>query len=216
VPCAQRVCNDSATPTRDAPGRAYGPRVLVLHPPVDAPIVRPFHYAGSPFSRGLHRGVDFGTAAGAAVRAPCDGTVVWSGEAGVTLRCGGRRVTLLPLAPAVGEGPVRRGAMVGAAGREALHLGVRRPGDPFGYEDPQDYLRDPVSAPPAVAPRTTPRPLRLRRTPRPAPRAAARAPIAPWPAWAGLALVLAGAGVRWRARTRARAAPARAAPQRVP
>jgi Peptidase family M23 len=67
--------------------------------------------------------------------------------------------------------------------------------------------------PPSAAPRLVPRPRlvpgpRLVRAPRAAPRLVAAphttsSPLAPWPAWAGLALVLAGVGLRIRSRRRA-------------
>lgn len=185
--------------------------MLVLLPPVDAPIARPFHYTGSPFARGLHRGVDFASRPGSTVGAPCHGRVVWAGDEAMTLLCARRRVTLLALAPSIEPGArVVAGEAVGIAGAEPLHLGVRRLGDPFGYENPERYLRE---APPASGPPALP-PLRLRPpAPRAAPPARPAPPLAPWPAWAGLGLAAAGTGWRWRARRR-RARP-RAAPQRV-
>ena len=60
--------------------------------------------------------------------------------------------------------------------------------------------RRPVHAPPrAPAPRAAPG-LRMVATPAPVTgnRTSGARTLAPWPAWAGLALVLAGAGVRWR------------------
>ncbi|MEJ7891381.1 MAG: hypothetical protein WKF94_01910 [Solirubrobacteraceae bacterium] len=185
-----------------------------LHPPVEAPIVRPFHYAGSPFTAGLHRGVDFGSRSGDPVSAPCSGRVAWSGTGGVTLVCAGRRITLLPLAPAVAEGArVVAGGRVGTAGGEPLHLGVRRPGDPFGYEDPERYLVDRPPAMPAVGPRpAAPRRVRPAAPPR---SASAQRPapvpppalVAPWLAWVGVAVALAGAfGARRTSRGRRRGA----------
>jgi hypothetical protein len=70
----------------------------------------------------------------------------------------------------------------------------------------------PVPAPgaPAAVPRAgplprAPAPVAARRA-RPLPRAVARSPLAPWPAWAGLALVLAGACGAGVSRRRRRAA----------
>src|SRR6476646_9602530 len=88
-----KVCR-SATPR---PRRRSLPRVLALHPPVDAPIVRPFSYSGSPFARGLHRGLDLAAPPGAPVMAPCAGVVAFAGAHVMTLRCGRFRVTLLPV-----------------------------------------------------------------------------------------------------------------------
>lgn len=207
--------------------------MLILTPPVPGPIVRPFAYAGSPFARGLHRGIDLRAAAGQGVVAPCGGAVAWAGPRGVTLVCSGRRVTLLPIAPRVRAGErVAPGTLVGAVvGGENLHLGVRRAGDPFGYVDPAPLLRRPRPSPPPLAPRgprrvpARPAPPAVRAAPappglRPAPappglRAAPAppdlrgAPLAPWPAWAGVAALLTGAagGARLRvARTRRRRA----------
>lgn len=169
---------------------------LVLHPPVEAPIVRPFAYAGSPFAAGLHRGVDFGAAAGVVVRAPCSGRLVWAGRTALTLVCTGRRVTLVDFVARVTGGSVHTGEAVGAAGFEPLHLGVRRPGDPFGYEDPERYLKGepPAAGPPPVLLRPwrlAPPPRAPAPNPRPAPALAP--PLAPVLAWAGLAAALLGA-----------------------
>ena len=144
----------------------------------------------------------------------------------VTLRCGRWRVTHLPLASiAVRQGTaVREGAVIGtvAASREhhGLHLGVRREGTRFGYADPLRFLAAGRPAPPPLgrAPRRhrqRPAPPRRPAAPPPRPAVAPRpfaapppagsspgggAPVAPWPVWVGLALVLAGVGVRWRGR----------------
>ena len=176
----------------------------------------------------------------------------------MSLRCGRRRVSHLPLATVTvrAGATLRAGAAIGtvAPGHGGLHVGVRREGDPFAYEDPIPLLtrhspaRPPVrrrpaaqgSSPPArTAPRAAPGAIRsararraARRDPsRAAPRHAARrdpsaphpaarpgcAPAriaprrarsirpashpaastgrrpAPWPVFAGLALLLAGA-----------------------
>ena len=203
--------------------------MLALHPPVEAPIVRPFAYAGSPFARGLHRGVDLAAAPGTAVTAPCAGRVVYAGAHAVTLRCGARRVTLLPLGGvriragrAVPAGTVL--ARVGPRGAHVgLHLGVRRAGDPFGYEDPAPLLRRRAGVPlgPAPAPgvRRTPRPPADARAPRvtaaPGPVIPAPAPApgpAPLAAWAGCALaaLAAAGGARVRLGRRRRTDPSRA------
>ncbi len=228
--------------------------MLVLHPPVPGPIVRPFAYHGSPFARGLHRGVDLAARPGAAVRAPCDGAVAYAGPQAVTLVCARRRVTMLPVTRVVvrAGAAIQTGAAVGRVrGTEGLHLGVRRAGDPFGYVDPAPLLarsrpapppfagprsggrarRDPrgrpgrapvaqpaplPAPPPAPAPWPAPEP-HLAPAPRTAPLGTAQ-PVAPWPAWAGLALALGGVRLRRRRRRSARiaAAPARAGPGRVP
>jgi hypothetical protein len=186
--------------------------VLALQPPVEAPIVRPFSYAGSPFAAGLHRGIDLGVPPGAEVVAPCGGVVAYAGDQGVTLVCAGRRVTLLPL----GEVGLRAGDRVAAGqpvgrvgrrgGRHAgLHLGVRRAGDAFGYVDPEPLLRRAPSPPLGPAPA----PVRPRESRRPAPAAPPARPVpapvqgvAPWPAWAGLALAAVAAAGSARVRVR--------------
>jgi biotin carboxyl carrier protein len=152
----------------------------------------------------------------------------------VTVLCGRWRVSHLPLATItvrVGAS-VAAGTAVGTLARRhaGLHLGVRRDGRRFGYVDPLRFLgatpaapspplgRAPRARPPRPA-MPTARPARPSARPaRPSARPV-RAPVvstansasgglAPWPAWAGLALVLAGAGVRWhgsmRTRTRRR------------
>ena len=186
--------------------------LLVLVAPVPGPVARGFDVGGDPFAGGLHRGVDLLASPGAVVRAPCGGPVVVAGRVGtsgrvVTLLCRGWRVTVMPL----GDVAVRRGAVVRAGARvgtvarspahAGLHLGVRRDGVRFGYVDPLRFLAARPRVPPA-GPRAAPR----RRSPPPVATPAVRAVrapvagLAPWPAWAGLALVLAGAGVRWRFR----------------
>jgi hypothetical protein len=211
-----------------APARA------AWRPPVDGPVTRGFDPGRSPYEGGRHRGVDLAASPGSAVRAPCSGRVMVAGRVGasgllVTLLCGRWRVTQLPMATvAVHRGSVAaRGAVLGTVARSrahaGLHLGVRRDGTRFGYVDPLRFLRGGRPGSPAPVGRRGPRapaghrraPLPLGSNPR---RAAARVPagsspvlggdLAPWPAWAGLALVLAGAGVRWRGRVRIRRAPA--------
>lgn len=183
-------------------------------PPVGGAVARGFDVGANPFEGGRHRGVDLAAAPGAAVRAPCRGRVVVAGRVGlsggvVTVLCGRWRVSLLPLASVW----VRRGSVVGPGTRvgtlarsrahAGVHLGVRRDGTRFGYVDPLRFLRP--SRPPApivVGARRAPRAAPPSRVAAPArPAAAPVAGLAPWPAWVGLALVL--AGVRWRGRRRA-------------
>jgi len=214
---------------------------LVLVPPVPGAVERPFSYAGDPFARGHHRGVDLAATPGAPVRAACSGRVTFAGRAGagaVAIRCGRFSVTHLPLRPAVRAGQrVVAGAPLGTVARSVahagLHLGMREASNPLGYVDPAPLLQEPPRQAPPAGPRTSarrldpppphPAPLPSRPAPAPAPAPAPLAPtgsspVAPWPAWAGLALLLAGAagaGAAGRRRAR-RAAPARAVPAQVP
>jgi len=192
---------------------------LVLAPPVGGPVTRGFDLGSNPFEGGRHRGADLSARPGDVVRAPCRGPVVVAGRVGasgrvVTVLCGRWRVTVMPLAAVT----VRRGADVRAGARvgtvapssehAGLHLGVRRDGSRFGYVDPLRFLE--VSRPPApplVGPRgPARRPPRAVPTPVLRPAAAPVIGLAPWPAWAGLALVVGGVGARWRLRIRARRA----------
>ena len=192
--------------------------------PVPGEVARPFSYArAAPFAAGAHRGADLAAPRGTPVRAACSGRVVHAGPVAghddvASVRCGERRVSYLPLAAvAVPEGAaVRAGAPIGAvaAGHGGLHFGVRREGDPFGYEDPLALIgrparrhaplprlrpkpaaRSPMTRParPRLAGRRSSRP-RLARIPRPEPIGLDRRPApAPWPVLAGLAAVLSGA-----------------------
>jgi murein DD-endopeptidase MepM/ murein hydrolase activator NlpD len=171
--------------------------------PVPGEVVRAFDYSrAAPFAAGAHRGADLAAPSGTIVRSACSGHVVHAGavagpELVVSVRCGRRRVSYLPLATAdVRAGAaIRAGMRLGtlAPGHGGLHFGVRRERDRFGYEDPTALL-----APPAVPhpPTTPPRRDRPRIAPRAAPTPAARPhppsmpvsepatapPIAAWPA----------------------------------
>ena len=205
--------------------------------PVPGEVARSFAYdRDAPFAAGAHRGADLAAPPGTAVRAACAGRVIHAGTVAgrdnvVSVRCGARRVSYLPLARvAVAAGArIRAGAPIGtvAAGHGGLHVGVRHEGDPFGYIDPEWLLRAPgdpfVPGPPPVprrpVPRAAPRPvvarpLSPRAAPRPvvarplSPRAAApRSAPAPWPVWAGLALLAGGAAGSGSVALRAAGAP---------
>jgi hypothetical protein len=183
---------------------------LIIIAPVLGAVTHGFD-PGRPFEAGRHRGVDLAAAPGTPVRAACGGPVAFAGRIGgvgiVTLRCGRWRVTHMPLATIAARGPVARGAVIGtvaeSSDHEGLHLGVRRDGTRFGYVDPLRFLAPRLG--PAPPPRVVlPPPARPVRAPRARPPGSP--PLAPWPAWAGMALVLAGAGLRVRrVRTRWRA-----------
>jgi hypothetical protein len=193
--------------------------------PVDGRVTRGFDLGTNPFEGGRHRGADLLARPGDVVRAPCRGPVVVAGRVGtsggvVTLLCGRWRVSMLPLATiSVSRGSVvGAGARLGTVGRSAahdgLHLGVRRDRSRFGYVDPLRFLAADRPVGPVVFGRRGPRGRAFhapapRVIPAPVSRPAAvpAAALAPWPAWAGLALVLAGVGVgvRWRGAHRRRA-----------
>jgi hypothetical protein len=199
------------------------PARAAWRPPVHGSVTRGFDPGRSPYEGGHHRGVDLAAPPGSVARAPCSGRVVVAGRVGasgrvVTLLCGRWRVTQMPLATvAVHGGSVAtRGAAIGTVARSrahaGLHLGVRRDGVPFGYVDPLRFLRGKRPDAPTLIGRRGPRPPAGRRWPlsrdsnprsvakpvRAGPSLVRGGDLAPWPAWAGLALVLAGAGVRWR------------------
>jgi hypothetical protein len=181
----------------------------------------------APYARGQRRGIDLRGVPGARVVAACAGVVAYAGRVpgwgrGVSLRCGGLVATELGLASALVARGARLwpGATVGRLGRSGLlRLGARRAGRRQGYVDPLNLLgRDKRFAPPAVAPRSGPAAGPSSRATPPIALVASRRTVAAeiahatvsaaphtaalsWPAWAGLALLVAGVGgggaVRW-------------------
>ncbi|HTE59319.1 MAG TPA: peptidoglycan DD-metalloendopeptidase family protein [Solirubrobacteraceae bacterium] len=148
-------------------------------------MARPFSYTrDAPFARGAHRGADLAARPGTPIRSACGGTVIHAGPVArqgrvVSVQCGGRRVSYLPLATVA----VRAGATVGAgapigivaAGHGGLHVGVRREADRFGYEDPLALL-------PSPGPTRPPSPVAVERPRRSAPRPAFPRVAGPRPA----------------------------------
>jgi septal ring factor EnvC (AmiA/AmiB activator) len=148
------------------------PSVPPLHAPVAGPLLRGFEESAGPFGAG-HRGLDFGAAPDAPVRAPAGGRVTFAGKVvgttwvtievapGVLVTLGplrtvatsvGRRVTaggaigtLAQGHPIVGPGPAPPTNVA------ALHLGLRVNGV---YVDPLPWLAD--LARPRLAPLAEP------------------------------------------------------------
>lgn len=112
--------------------------VVSYVPPVDAPVVDPFHLPVTPYGPG-NRGLDYDTVPGTPVRASADGVVVFAGQVGGTLHvtvghADGIRTSysfLARIAVVLGQ-RVRQGDPVGTAG-ERFHFGARS-GD--AYIDP--------------------------------------------------------------------------------
>jgi hypothetical protein len=145
-----------------------------------------------------------------------------AGAGTVSQRCGRWRVSYAPLAriavregrrigPGVTLGRVARPAAASPPGHggasAGLHFGVRREGERFGYVDPLRFLaarlgpspplvgRPAGRRPGAPAPRSEPVAPARRVAPSARPvaaRAHAPPPLAPWPVWAGLAMMLTG------------------------
>lgn len=167
---APRSSPASGQPASDPPGRV--PRVPVLHAPVTGPLLRGFEETAGPFGAG-HRGLDFGAAPGAAVRAPASGRVTFAGKVvgttwvtievapavlvtlgplrtvatsvGRKVTVGGAVGTLAPGHPIVRTSPTRPTDLA------ALHLGLRVNGV---YVDPLPWLAD--LARPRLAPLAEP------------------------------------------------------------
>ena len=173
--------------------------------PVQAPIVRPFTYdERRPFARGQHRNVTFSTRPGQIVRAPCTGSLSLNAQwRTATIQCHRLRITLFPLEPTLpddnaGTGRTRAataapahdiqaGTQLGRAASSHLRLGVRRTNQPWGYVDPELYLKAPSLGPaphpitpaPRVRPPATPHAPRgapSTEAPRTTPRTPRRAP----------------------------------------
>ena len=131
-------------------------RVPPLWMPVTGPLVQGFDMRAGPYGPG-HRGIDIAAPAGALVRAPTAGRVVFAGQVAgtrwVTLMAApGVLVTLGPLldpvatatrvrskAPVGRLGPGHAAAQAAPAAPAALHLSVRVDGV---YVDPLVYLVD--------------------------------------------------------------------------
>lgn len=115
----------------------------------EVPVLRPFSVGPANWNAG-HRGVDLALAAGAAVYAAADGTVIYSGaindrELVSIEHADGIRTTYEPIIPAVARGDeVRRGDLIGhvegthCAPSSCLHWGAKRGSS--GYLDPLSLL----------------------------------------------------------------------------
>lgn len=114
-------------------------------------VVRAFDPPAEPWLAG-HRGVDFGAATGAPVRAPHDGTISFSGMVAgrgiVTVLIGRLKSSFLPVDHRIAQGAeVHRGEVIGkvaaeprhCAGRTCLHWGVRKDD---AYVNPLDFVTD--------------------------------------------------------------------------
>jgi murein DD-endopeptidase MepM/ murein hydrolase activator NlpD len=171
-----------------APGGPTGPSVCLLAP-VSAPIVDPFRAPGCQWCPG-NRGLQYAVAAGTPVRAAAAGMVSFSGVVAGTRyvvvehAAGGLRATYGGLAETgLREGDVvAAGSVVGVAGGEGLHFGLRR-GEV--YVDPAPLLGRLVERPRLVPTDGTPR--------RAAPPPQLRCPAA---TAASLAAVAGGSGPR--------------------
>lgn len=132
------------------PGGRAGPALCLLAP-VSAPVVDPFRAPGCEWCAG-NRGLQYAVAAGTPVRAAAAGTVSFSGTVAGTMyvvvehTAGGLRATYGGLATtALRAGDVVAvGSVVGLAGGEGLHFGLRR-GEV--YVDPAPLLGRPVERP---------------------------------------------------------------------
>jgi murein DD-endopeptidase MepM/ murein hydrolase activator NlpD len=108
------------------------PRVPLLHPPVDGPLLRGFEETAGPYGPG-HRGVDVGAAPGTPVRAAASGRVTFAG------RVAGATWVTLEVAPAVlvTVGPLR--SVAASVGREVTTgapVGTLAPGHPVVDRSP--------------------------------------------------------------------------------
>jgi murein DD-endopeptidase MepM/ murein hydrolase activator NlpD len=116
---------------RPLPAAADGGGGVVSYvPPVDAPVVDPFHLPTTPYGPG-NRGLDYDAVPGTPVRASADGVVLFAGQVGgtlhVTLRhADGIRTSysfLARIAVVLGQ-RLHQGDPVGTAG-ERFHFGAR-------------------------------------------------------------------------------------------
>lgn len=127
--------------------------------PVRGEVVTPFTTGPHPFVSGQHRGIDVAARPGAAVVAPCRGTVRFAGRLpnrarAVTIACGNLIATVLEL----GTTTARRGAtipagtQIGTVAASHIQLGARRAGHRHGYIDPLTLLAEEPAPPPLTAP----------------------------------------------------------------
>jgi murein DD-endopeptidase MepM/ murein hydrolase activator NlpD len=127
---------------------------VCLRPPVTAGVIDPFRVPACTWCPG-HRGLEYGTRAGAAVHAAAPGRVSFAGPvAGVVWVTIAHPAGLVSTYGPLARVAVRRGQSV-AAGQTvgvtqgALHFGVRRHGQ---YVDPAGLLGTPVHLVPRLIP----------------------------------------------------------------
>ena len=137
-----------------ASAAAAAPLPTCLQPPVRGPVITPFQAPACLWCPG-NRGIDYGTAAGATVRAAAGGTVTFAGSVAgarwVTVaHDGGMLTSYGPLQiVAVRAGMAVEGADVVGTSSGNLHFGVRIGGR---YVDPGPLLGAPVHLVPRLVP----------------------------------------------------------------
>ena len=202
------VRSGACTPPSSSPRSSPSAPGHGSSPPVPGEVVRAFAYAGDPFARGHHRGLDLAAAPGAPVRAACSGRVTFAGRAGASGRAVDgplRRVERHP--PAAARRRRRAPASTSSRARRSAPSRRRaRPRRPAPRRPPRERPAR-LRRPGAAAPRPP------RHAPPAGTRAIARRPDPPPPHPAPLPSAR-PRGPRRRRRGRARPAPAARRPSR--
>lgn len=127
--------------------------------PVRGEVVTPFATGPDPFAPGQHRGIDVAARPGAAVVAPCSGTVRFAGRLpkrarAVTIACGDLVATVLELATTTARrgATIPAGTQIGTVAASHVQLGARRAGHRHRYIDPLTLLAEEPAPPPLTAP----------------------------------------------------------------